>query len=87
LLEFIALAVLRSRKPRMARPFRIPGGPVMAWMLGAPSAVLLGYATWASRGETIGGHPALVWCAGIMAAGICVFFVAKSFRAKSSLRG
>jgi hypothetical protein len=81
LLEFVALAVLRAREPAMARPFRVPGGAVVAWMLGVPSAVLLAYAAWASRGEAIGGYPALGWCAAIVAAGICAFAVAKRRRA------
>jgi hypothetical protein len=58
----------------------VPGGAVVAWTLGVPSAGLLAYAAWASRGETIGGYPALGWCAAIMAAGICAFAVANRLR-------
>ena len=77
LLEFVALVVLRVRAPTMARPFRVPGGLGVAALLGVPSAVLLGYAAWASRGEMLGRHPALLWCGVIAFAGVAAYGLAK----------
>jgi amino acid transporter len=79
-LEFIALAVLRARAPLMARPFRVPGGPVAACLIGVPSAALLAWAAWASRSEIIGGYFALAWCAGIAALGVGAYFAGKLVR-------
>jgi amino acid transporter len=44
LLEFAALVALRVREPQLARPFRVPGGLVMAMVLPLFPAVLIGLA-------------------------------------------
>jgi amino acid transporter len=80
LLEFVALAVLRVREPEMARPFRVPGGMPVAVLLGVPSALLLGYAAWASRAERMAGHPALAWCAGFALLGPVVWLAVRGRR-------
>jgi amino acid transporter len=77
LLEFVALAVLRVREPDLPRPFRIPGGLPVAVLLGVPSALLLGYAAWASRSEQMAGHPALAWCAGLALLGPVVWLATR----------
>ncbi|MBS1707667.1 MAG: APC family permease [Armatimonadetes bacterium] len=41
MLEFIALVVLRVRRPEEARPFRVPGGLVGAVLLGVGPAVVM----------------------------------------------
>ncbi len=45
-LEFLALAVLRKREPDRPRPYRVPGGTTMAWLLGVGPTALLGVALW-----------------------------------------
>jgi amino acid transporter len=80
LLEFVALAVLRVREPEMPRPFRVPGGMPVAVLLGVPSALLLGYAAWASRAERMAGHPALGWCAGLALLGPVVWLAVRGRR-------
>jgi len=45
-LEFVALAVLRRREPGLPRPYRVPGGMTVAWLLGVGPTVLLGMALW-----------------------------------------
>jgi amino acid transporter len=54
LLEFVALVVLRIREPGLARPFKA-GNLAGAVLLGAGPAALIGYALYASRGETLFG--------------------------------
>jgi amino acid transporter len=44
LLEFAALVALRIREPRLARPFRVPGGLLVAVLLGLFPALLIGLA-------------------------------------------
>jgi len=40
-LEFAALAVLRVKEPKLARPYRLPGGLAAAVLIGVPPTVLL----------------------------------------------
>jgi amino acid transporter len=44
LLEFVALARLRENEPELTRPYRIPGGRRVAWLVGLPPAVLIAIA-------------------------------------------
>jgi amino acid transporter len=78
LLEFAALAWLRMKEPGMPRPFRVPGGNAVAWLLGAPALLLLSYAAWSSRPEQMLGHPAWQLCVLIAAAGPLVYLLARS---------
>jgi amino acid transporter len=55
LLEFVALAVLRIREPRLKRPFKA-GNFAFACSLGVGPTVLIGYAIWASRGDKLLAH-------------------------------
>jgi amino acid transporter len=41
--EYAALIKLRYSMPDSPRPFRVPGGMVVAWLLGVPSALLAGF--------------------------------------------
>ena len=54
LLEFLALAVLRVREPSLPRPFKA-GNFTFASMLGVAPALLIAYALFVSRNETIIG--------------------------------
>jgi amino acid transporter len=54
LLEFAALAILRVREPNLARPFKA-GNFTFACLLGVGPAVLIAYALYVSRAETIIG--------------------------------
>ena len=53
LLEFVALIVLRIREPELPRPFKA-GNLAFACSLCVGPVALIGYALWASRGETLG---------------------------------
>ncbi len=54
LLEFAALAVLRVREPQLPRPFKA-GNFTFACLLGVAPALLIAYALFVSRNETIIG--------------------------------
>ena len=51
LLEFVALLVLRIREPGLARPFRVPGGKLVAGLLGLGPALLIGLAIYHQAGK------------------------------------
>jgi len=53
ILEFLALIALRLREPELPRPFHA-GSFVFVCLLGAAPTVLIGYALYASRSETLG---------------------------------
>jgi len=74
-LEFVSLAVLRVREPRLARPFRVPGGVPGAVLIGVPPAVLLGAAIARNVGEQ-GLTRALILGLALVAAGPAVYYLA-----------
>jgi amino acid transporter len=80
LLEFISLVVLRIREPEMPRPFRVPYGTAGAVVVGVGPALLIGYALWVARTDSVLGMNALVFAASVGIAGILVYFVAEFFR-------
>ena len=85
LLEFLALVVFRIRQPEMPRPFRIPGGLTGAVAAGIGPAVLIVFAMWAARAETIAGMPALLFAALLAACGPLLYALAKLLRRQPSL--
>jgi amino acid transporter len=87
LLEFAALVALRVREPGLARPFRVPGGVVVAALLGLFPALLIGLAVWnqAGKWEPDEGDPfapafALLLGAVVAALGPAVYLAARRFR-------
>jgi amino acid transporter len=90
LLEFAALIVLRVREPQLVRPFRLPGGMVVACLLGLFPAILIGLAIYdqsgkwtREEGDWIAPAGALVLGAGLTALGPIVYFVARLAKRKS----
>jgi len=77
MLEFVALAVLRVREPGLVRPFRIPGGLVVAVLTGVGPALLIAYALYAARGERVGPLPALGFAALVAVAGPLAYLFAR----------
>lgn len=69
LLEFVALAILRIREPRLQRPFRIPGGIGAVVLAGVGPAGLILFALYEARNERVGPLPALVFAAIVALAG------------------
>ncbi len=83
-LEFAALVVLRVKEPGLARPFRLPGGTWAAVLYGVGPTLLVVYALWVSRGETVGRVPAVWFALGVAGCGVVAYGVARGLR---GLRG
>lgn len=75
LLQFAALAALRIREPRLPRPFRIPGGTLVAVGLGIPPLALLVMTALRNRIEPIGPINALELGGILIAAGAGLYFL------------
>ncbi len=80
MLEFIALVVLRVREPQLARPFKIPGGLLVATLLGIPPTALLALAFIRNRNEQLGPISSLNLGLIFMAAGVVFYFLAVRWR-------
>jgi amino acid transporter len=84
LLEFAALVALRFREPDLTRPFRVPGGKVVATLLGLLPALLIALAIFdqaakwkLEKGEWIAPARALLLGAALIALGPLVFYGAR----------
>ncbi len=87
LLEFVALVALRIREPHVIRPFRVPGGMVVAVLLGVLPALLIGLAIFDQAGKwesdeigAIAPAPALLLGVGLVALGPIVYFARQWIR-------
>lgn len=72
-LEFVALVVLRVRRPDLPRPYRIPGGLIGAVGIGIFPVLLLGAAIWNARHDSVGPVNALVFGVGVILLGCLVY--------------
>jgi len=77
ILEFLALIILRRKEPTLKRPFRIPGPDWVPIILGLSPTILIFYALYASRSETVAGISAFAFALIIAAGGLPVYFIAK----------
>jgi amino acid transporter len=77
MLEFLALAVLRKKEPRLRRPFRIPGGMPAAVLLGAGPFALLVLAFIRGREEPASGINPIYLSIAIAVVGVVLYFVAR----------
>jgi amino acid transporter len=84
-LEFVALLVLRIREPGLARPYRVPGGIVVAALLGVAPTSLIVLALVRNSNERIGRLNALVFGLILVAAGFLIFAGSRLLR-KSTAR-
>ena len=75
-IEFIALVVLRVREPKLARPFRVPGGLAGAVVCGILPTALLTFSVIQSEREEVMGINGLLFGGLIMGAGVVVYFFA-----------
>jgi amino acid transporter len=80
LLEFVALVWLRRREPTLPRPFRVPGGTLVAGLLGVGPALLLGLALWHERGEQAGPINALLLAMVLVALGPVLYLANRWLR-------
>jgi amino acid transporter len=77
ILEFLALIILRYREPSLPRPFRIPGPDWVPVVLGVSPAVLVVYALYESRSETVAGVSAFSFALTIAFLGLPLYLFAK----------
>lgn len=89
LLEFAAMVTLRIREPDLPRPFRVPGGTVLALGLGLAPAALITLAIFDQAGRWQPEEPgalapavALLVAAGLAALGPILYFAGKFFRTR-----
>ncbi|MCU1286814.1 MAG: amino acid permease-associated region [Acidobacteriales bacterium] len=80
ILEFVALIILRVREPELPRPFRIPGGMIIACLLGVAPALLIVMALFRNRSEQMGSFSALTLGLVLIAAGPVVYFASRLWR-------
>jgi amino acid transporter len=80
LLEFMALAVLRFREPKLQRPFRVPGGLIGAIAIGVPPLLLLGFSVVRSQHESILGMSSFAFGMILIAAGFVAYLVNHALR-------
>jgi amino acid transporter len=73
ILELVALAVLRVREPRLARPFRVPGGLPGVIALGILPTALLLYALYSGRAERLDSLSSIALGSLLVLAGIVVY--------------
>jgi amino acid transporter len=75
MLEFVALAVLRYREPKLARPFRVPGGMFGAVALGIAPLLMLGFAVGRSQSEQVLGMSSFAFGLILMGAGVLAYLL------------
>ena len=73
ILEFLALAILRTREPQMPRPFRVPGGLVGAWLIGVMPLILLVLAGIYAEHEQIFGISVWLFGSMVMVGGVVAY--------------
>jgi amino acid transporter len=74
-LEFVALVVLRKREPGLARPFRVPGGLVLAAGLGLGPGILIAIAMFHESDQKAGPINALLLGGILVAVGPLLYFM------------
>ena len=72
-LEFVALVVLRFTEPKLARPFRVPGGTAGAILAGVLPMLLLIFSLVRSEHEQILGMNSLLFGALVVVAGFAAY--------------
>jgi amino acid transporter len=80
LLEFASLVALRIREPKLTRPYRVPGGLVVAISLGVLPLVLLVLAAIRNYAEPVGPMNALEFGGLLIALGVVAYFLGDQTR-------
>jgi len=84
-LEFWALVALRIREPRLERPYRVPGGTVGTVLIGLPPLALICAALVRNGRERVGGTNELAIGAGIIVAGVAMYFLSKIIQRRKTV--
>jgi amino acid transporter len=77
ILEFLALIILRRKEPSLPRPFRVPGPDWVPILLGLSPTILIFYALYASRSETVAGISAFAFALIIATGGLLMYWLSK----------
>ena len=72
-LEFVALVALRIREPKLARPFRVPGGMLGAIAVGVSPVLLMAFALVRADHEQVWGMSTFAFGAAVGAAGVAAY--------------
>ena len=83
LLEFASLVGLRIREPKLARPYRVPGGLAGAVAVGVAPAVLLVLTAVRTEAEPVGPLNALELGAILIGCGVVAYFIGERIRKPS----
>ena len=79
-LEFVALIVLRIREPRLARPFRVPGGMFGAIAVGVAPVLLLSFDLVRSQSEQVAGISSFALGAMVVGAGVLAYVLKQALK-------
>jgi amino acid transporter len=74
-LEFAALIWLRVREPKLARPFRVPGGMFGALAIGIAPMMLLGFSIVRSEHESVFGMSSFAFGMILIGAGVVAYLL------------
>jgi amino acid transporter len=85
LLEFAALVALRVREPNLPRPFRVPGGMLVAVLLGVCPAILLVFSGVRGHQERIFGMNGLLFGFLLILAGVFAYRLVPATRPLKTL--
>ncbi|HLJ90682.1 MAG TPA: APC family permease [Candidatus Angelobacter sp.] len=85
ILEFVALVLLRIREPQLHRPFKIPGGPIAAALMGVGPTAMLTVAFIKNRDEHLGSISSLALGAILMGVGVILYLVTTWVRRPAAL--
>lgn len=86
LLEFGALIALRIREPKLARPYRIPGGILATIGISVPPTALLALSLVRNEGEQVGRTNQLMIGMGIVLLGVLLYYASPGSRRKTESR-
>ena len=84
MLEFLTLIVMRRRYPDLPRPFKVPGGPVIPYVLIALPATVISIAVWFTVQES-GFVAGVGYAVAGLLSGVIAYFVLRSRKQRSGI--
>lgn len=84
MLEFLTLIVMRRRYPDLPRPFKVPGGPLIPYVLIALPATVISIAVWFTVQES-GFVAGVGYAVAGLLSGVLAYFVLRSRKERSGI--